>query len=784
MKVLTKCLLGLAGVAVALPLGTFGVLYWQAKSAPKPPLLENIPFSAAVFARDGEMLSIDTAEDGQFRLAAKRAALPQAVIDATLRYEDRYFYSHPGVNPVSLVKAAWNTALGDRSIGASTITMQLARRLLDLDTHTPAGKWEQIKAALRYEAHYGKDEILTAYLSVVPYGGNIEGIEAAAELYFGKSAADLSVNEAIALSVVPQNPVKRNPVGGIDFESARQRAGKNALESGAVTKRIAPVLEAPLTVEKHIPFEAPHFTRRVKNLEPDAPVIHTGLSLPLNKAIETILKESVERTRAVGIGNAAAVAVDARTMEVVGYVGSADFFSSKIAGEVDGIAAARSPGSTLKPFIYGLAIDQGLIHSRSILMDKPSNYAGYEPLNEDQRYQGPVDATTALNRSRNIPAIDLEKQLKPDLYDFLKAVDVPLKHPKDWYGLSIVLGSAEVPMEKLAAAYATLLSQGVYSDLQWTAETQRALKPILSPEAAAIVREMLKDGGERVTVNGVSLPLAWKTGTSNGYRDAWTLGFAGPYVIGVWTGNFSGRASERLRGAEVALPLWKTVAMRTLTEPTLSVKEDEARENPIWDTLPSGVSEQAVCRRTGDLAVDTFGRVLCEDTVKAWFIPGKSPVKPTGLLKEIRVDPTTGFRTCPAFRGETVIKFVENWPEAWTKTLKENGIRPEPLPPYHPVCRTGDVMPEGSIVIRSPKPNRVWLADPTTHLANVTLRAKTSRSSTKNTDKNLYWFSEGEWIATTESGKSAVWVTGPGVKTLTVTDSAGRTAETTVTVKR
>ena len=784
MKAFTKCLLGLTGAAVALPLGNIGVLYWQAKSAPKPPLFENVPMSAAVYARSGEMLSIDTAADGQFRLPANRAQLPQAVMDATLRYEDRYFYSHPGVNPVSLVKAAWNTVWGDRSIGASTITMQLARRLLDLDTRTPAGKWEQIKAALRYEAHYSKDEILTAYLTVVPYGGNIEGIEAAAQLYFGKTAAQLSVNEAIALSIVPQNPVKRNPAGGTDFEKARLKAGATALKSGAVTKRIAPVLEAPLVVHKRIPFEAPHFTRRVKTLEPETAVIQTDLSLPLNKAMESILRESVERTRAVGIGNAAAIVVDARTMEVVGYVGSADFFSSKIAGEVDGIAAARSPGSTLKPFIYGLALDQGLIHSRSILMDKPSNYAGYEPLNEDRRYQGPLDATTALNRSRNIPAIDLARQLKPDLYDFLKAADVPLKHPKDWYGLSIVLGSAEVPMEKLASAYAMLLSQGVFSDLQWTTDTLRTLKPLMSTEAATVVREMLKEGGERVTVKGLSLPLAWKTGTSNGYRDAWTMGFAGPYVIGVWTGNFSGRAAERLRGAEVALPLWKTVAMRTLTEPTLAVTAEEARDNPVWDARPSGITQESVCRRTGDLAVDTLGRALCEDTVTAWFIPGKSPVKPTGLLNEIRIDPKTGLRTCPEFQGETVVKFVENWPSAWIRVLNENGIRPEPLPPYHAICVKGDAVAKASIVILSPASNRVWPADRKTHLARVTLKADTSRQSAKADDSMLYWFSEGEWIMTTAPGDSAVWVTGPGVKHVTVTDSAGHTAHTTVTVRR
>ena len=359
MKTLSKFVLALMAAGLVLPLGGYAVLDYRARRAPKPPLLEKIPFSAAVFARDGEILSLDRAEDGIFRLPATREAIPASVVDATLRYEDRYFYRHPGINPVSLARAAWTSLTGKRPIGASTVTMQLARRLLNIDSRTIEGKWAQIEAALRYEAHYTKDEILTAYLSLVPYGGNIEGIEAASQLYFGKPAADLTTAEAVALSVVPQNPVKRNPVDGPDFEKARARAGATALQSGAVTTRIAPALEAPMTVRRRIPFEAPHFTRRVRAAQPERAIIRTGLSLSLNRGIETVLTDAVERSASFGIGNAAAMVIDARTMKVTGYVGSADFFSDEIAGEVDGAAALRSPGSTLKPFVYALALDQG-----------------------------------------------------------------------------------------------------------------------------------------------------------------------------------------------------------------------------------------------------------------------------------------------------------------------------------------------------------------------------------------------------------------------------------------
>ena len=779
MRSASKLCLGIVAILVALPFAGYGVLSYQARQAPKPPLLEDVPFSSAVFARDNDMLTIRLAEDGVFRLPAVREKLPDAVVDATLLYEDRYFYRHPGVNPFSLIRAAWASFTGERPIGASTVSMQLARRLLGLDTRTPAGKWRQIREALRYEAHYSKDEILTAYLSVVPYGGNIEGIEAAARLYFGKPAAALTVNEAVALSVVPQNPVKRHPVTGEDFQAARLRAGEAMLAEGLASPRLAPILKAPLAVEKHVPFEAPHFTRRVSGLQPDARTIETALSLPLNRAVTAMLRESVASTRTRGIENVAAMVLDARTSEVVAYVGSADFFSDSVSGEVDGAAAPRSPGSTLKPFIYALALDQGRIHSRTVLMDGPSNYAGYEPLNEDRRFEGPLDATTALNRSRNIPAIEVARMLKPDLYDFLKAIDVPLPHPRDWYGLSIVLGSAEVSMDRLVSAYSAFLTQGVFSTPQWSRSTVRHVRPILSPEASAIVREMLKEGGTRLTVNGVSLPLAWKTGTSNGYRDAWTIGFAGPYIVGVWTGNFSGRSADRLRGASLALPLWQRIAMRTLHEPSLQVSSADAASDPIWDRMPEGVTEEAVCRQTGDLAVDTMGRELCRDTVKAYFIPGKSPIAPTGLLEEIRLDPVTGLRTCPTFTGETVSRFVPRWPAQWVPVLQDNGIATPPLPPLHPVCLADHALPACTLSINRPAQRRVWVADPKTHQARVPLSAITERGDSHTT---LYWFSDGACIATTRPGETAYWLAAPGTRQLTVTDEHGRTATRVVRI--
>ena len=243
-----------------------GLMIW-AKTQPKPGLVpEDTHWSQAVTDRDGRLLHLTLSEDGAYRLPVLQGAVSREALDAVVRYEDRFFHSHPGVNPLSIGRAAWSTLTGTRRIGGSTITMQLARRLQGLDTRSWRGKLEQMLWALRYDMHYTKDEILTAYLTLTPYGGNVEGIEAASLVYFGKHASQLTAAESIALSVVPQNPVKRHPVTGPNFDRARLAVGRKAINDGFVSERLRPVVEGPLKVRgtRALPFEAPHFTRLVE----------------------------------------------------------------------------------------------------------------------------------------------------------------------------------------------------------------------------------------------------------------------------------------------------------------------------------------------------------------------------------------------------------------------------------------------------------------------------------------------------------------------------------------
>ena len=766
------------GVTVLTVVGTGGVLLW-AHQQPKPKLIDDsTQWSQVTFDREGRLLHLALTKDGYYRLPVTTEALSREAIDATLRYEDRYFYDHPGVNPFSVVRAAWSTVMGPRKIGASTLTMQVARRLQNLDTRTWRGKLSQILWALRYDAHYTKDEILSAYLSLAPYGGNVEGIEAASLVYFGKHASQLTTAEAIALSVVPQNPVKRSPLTGQDFDKARIAAGERALKSGFIHPRLSPIITAPLKVQPRsaLPFHAPHFVRLVEITHPNQ-TLNTTLSLSLNESLDKLLKSTVARLKPYGVPNGALMVVDTRDMSVLAHIGSADFFDSQIAGEVDGTLAPRSPGSTLKPFVYGLALDQGLIHAQTLLMDEPRDFHGYQPGNSDKRYRGPLHATDALNESRNVPAITLASQLKPDLYAFLNQAGVPLTHPREHYGLSIVLGGAEVTMTHLAELYSTLANQGLWRQVvRSDADSAKATRPLLSPEAAWIVRRMLADGGETIKVNGLDVPLLWKTGTSNGFRDAWTAGLAGHYAIVVWLGNFNGRPGPWLQGALVAQPLFKSVATRLLTDRQFALTQDDLR---ALNARPPLVSEETVCRSTGDLATDAEGHVRCTDTMKAWFIPGRSPIRETGFLKPVLIDKTTGLRACQE-GPNTEIQYLEHWPTEYLQRFLQAGIVKPALPAWDPACQRPQQVTGPAPKILSPRAKtRYFTSGSDTPQARIVLRASTPPDA-----KLVYWFVGDRLIDVTPSGRSIVWEATPGTHQLIAVDDLGRRTQRTVEVQQ
>src|ERR1700704_1004555 len=437
-------LMGLAAVWLALP---------------KPPLLEGIDFSQRVRDRNGSVLRVTLTADQKYRIWTPLKEISPALVEATLRFEDKYYDKHPGVNPVSLLRATWSLlSSGQTRVGASTITMQLARLRYHLRTRTVAGKLRQIVYAIELERHYSKAQILEAYLNLAPYGRNIEGVGAASEIYFSKCAARVTGAEAVALSVIPQSPTRRALVAGGENERVTNAQQRWYLRS---TTKEAPALtfraEAPLPLQ----LAAPHFVQQVLESKTAGTELSTTLDLALQQMLEKRVADYIAQNHDRGIQNAAALLIDFKTMEVLAQIGSSDFSKIEIQGQVDGTRRPRSPGSTLKPFVYALALDQGKIHPLTLLKDAPRTFGDYNPENFDREFLGPIRASDALARSRNVPAVTLASELShPAFYEFLRNAGVALPKPASFYGLSLTLGGAEVTMEDLVRLYAALANGG------------------------------------------------------------------------------------------------------------------------------------------------------------------------------------------------------------------------------------------------------------------------------------------------------------------------------------
>ncbi|KAF5406806.1 MAG: Biosynthetic peptidoglycan transglycosylase [Candidatus Udaeobacter sp.] len=355
-------------------------LVWIA--LPRPPLLDGISFSQCVRDRNGKLLRITLTTDQKYRVWTSLPNISPALIDATLQFEDKYYRYHPGVNPVALVRAAFGLRPGGARSGASTIAMQLARLRYHLLTRTFRGKFVQIVRALELERHYSKSQILEAYLNLAPYGRNIEGVGAASQIYFGKSAGHLATPEAISLCVIPQSPTRRAL-----FADRDNRSLDSALSAWYDRAKInrqffARSFSARAQTERT--FLAPHFVQQIVAAEKGRDEIVTTLDLAKQQLIERRITDYVRANRSRGIQNAAALLIDTRSMDVLAQVGSTDFFNGEIQGQVDGTRAPRSPGSTLKPFVYALALEQGLIHPLSILSDAPQSFGDYDPENFDR----------------------------------------------------------------------------------------------------------------------------------------------------------------------------------------------------------------------------------------------------------------------------------------------------------------------------------------------------------------------------------------------------------------
>ncbi len=748
---------------------------------PHPPLQSWKPTSVAVYDDRGRLLRLVLASDDRYRLWVPLKEMSPQLVDAVLLHEDRWFWWHPGVSPYALLRGAWVTYVrhGNRT-GGSTITMQLARLLWPLNTRTPLGKLEQVARAIQLELFYPKRQLLEAYLNCAPYGGNVEGAGAASLVYFGKPVRALSLPEALALAVIPQNPgrfVRRGTAASAAI-NGRLRASRNRLYArwlGAhpADASLKPLFALPLAMKpvSALPFEAPHAVEQVLQAqrvisEAAAPHLALTLDLDLQHGLERQIGQYIARNSDFGIRNASAILVDTRDMGVKALVGSADYFDRDLHGQVNGTLARRSPGSTLKPFVYALGFDQGVLHPETVLRDVPTAFGPYTPENFDGRFLGPITATDALNRSRNIPAVWISAQLhSPDFYQFLQSAGLGELASEEHYGLALVLGGGEISMQEMAALYAMLANGGTLRPLRFrAANPQSPGTRLLSAEASFMVMSMLGEHvrpDESTGAQPVQAPIYWKTGTSWAFRDAWTAGIFGPYVLIVWVGNFDGSGNPAFVGVDAAAPLFFRI-VDALRDESANLPERALRP-------PSGVLRVEICLATGELP-----NRWCPQTGTTWFIPGKSPIQVSAVHRPVLIDDASGLAACPPYAGKRVHEEVyEFWPSDLAQVFAQAGI-PRRKPPQNPACASAEAWQGTSPQITSPSRGSAYAL----RLAQGT-RQPVAFSAVADADARiLYWFVNESYVGRSTPGEALYWqAPSAGDYRVRVVDDHGRSDE-------
>ncbi|MGO9357274.1 MAG: penicillin-binding protein 1C [Xanthobacteraceae bacterium] len=558
-------------VLAALGLGVAGMVamaLWIASLGPVP-LAESQRVSTTVLDHNGRLLRAFAMADGRWRLPVQAATgVDPAYVKLLLAYEDQRFRSHAGVDPLALARAAYQLlTTGHIVSGGSTITMQLARLLEPRLERSFSAKLRQIVRAIEIERRMSKQQILDLYLTLAPFGGNLEGVRAASLAYFGKEPKRLSLAEAALLVALPQSPERRR----LDrypraAHVARDRVLDRMVGEGEVAAADATVARAEAVPQfrRAMPLLAPHATDQAVARHPDTALIRTTLDWTLQKNLEALAGD-----RAAMLGpnlSIAIVAVDHASGDVLAHVGSPDYFDDRRAGQVDMTRALRSPGSTLKPFIYGLAFEDGFVNPESLIEDRPIRFGSYAPENFDMTYQGTVSVRRALQLSLNVPAIALLDRVGASrLSARLKQAGASLVLPKDEVpGLAMGLGGVGVTLSDLVGLYGGLARLGESMPLREVVEagaSEREPRRLVDAAAAWQVGNILI--GTPPPENGVHGRIAFKTGTSYGYRDAWSIGFDGRVAIGVWVGRPDGAPVPGLVGRSAAAPILFDAFART-----------------------------------------------------------------------------------------------------------------------------------------------------------------------------------------------------------------------------
>jgi penicillin-binding protein 1C len=710
-------------------------------------------YSAAVYDRDQKLINLSLTKDEKYRLFVPLSDISTKLIHATLVYEDNYFYYHLGFNPYSLIRGALRSIVNPKKpFGGSTLTMQLVRLTYGLNTRSIDGKLKQIILASLIELKFTKTEILEAYLNVAPYGANIEGIGAASLIYYGKSANKLQMEEAVSLAVLPQNPSRRwKDKGKGDLSKSRNRLIQSiGLVDGGKAIKPREFINSPAS----IPNVAPHFANRIKELNPERFHYYSSLDKNIQLASEGIITDALKQYKQLGLENATLIIAELPNMLVRSYIGSANYLDAKISGYVNGLEGKRSPGSLLKPFVYGLALEEGSILPETMLQDIPIRLTSYNPENFERNFLGPIPASQALVRSRNIPALEVFRKLnKTSFYEFLKKTQVRGLKEEDHYGIALVLGGLGITSEEIAGLYGVIGNEGVYKKLHFfDGDIPEKEERLWSSEVSYLLKDMLiknppPDGSTKIA------NIPWKTGTSYGSKDAWSAGIVGKYVVVLWFGNFDGKPNPNLVGRDIAGPVFFSIADYLASSGAGSL-------NMNTDGL--SLKKIEVCAVTGALPND-----YCTHKKESWFIKGVSPIDKCTLHQKVFIDPKDNLRVCP---GESVNgateKVYEVWDSGMLELYKSSGLKRNLPPPYKPTCG-----------IKSSSSSKLRIVNPEEHLeyfieAHRSLEIEFV-ASVPGEASTVSWFVNDELISTVEIGKPVIWKARAGRFNVRAVDNLG-----------
>lgn len=761
----------LVGVPVLLLLGL-----WLADKCWPLPLTEAHP-ARIVVAADGTPLWRFADEEGIWRYPVTVDDVSPRYLEALINYEDRFFWDHPGINPFSILRAAWqDLSSGEVISGGSTLTMQVAR-LLDPHSRTFGGKIRQVWRAMQLEWHLSKEQILTLYLNRAPFGGTLQGVGAASWSYLGKSPAHLSYSDAALLAVLPQAPSRLRPDRWpARAEAARNKVLRRMAEQGVWTnQQVKESLEEPVWLApRQMPQLAPLFSRYIAS-RTKAHKIETTLDASLQRQLEEMAMNWKGQLPART--SLALLVVDHTTMEVRGWVGSPDINDDSRFGHVDMVTAVRSPGSVLKPFIYGMALDDGLIHPSSLLQDVPRRFGDYRPGNFDTSFHGPVSMSEALVRSLNLPAVQVLEAYGPKRFAArLRNAGLNLSFPPGSEpNLSLILGGGGARLDQIVAAYSAFARHGKAAQLRTQPGQPLVERPLLTPGSAWIIRRIL--AGESLPQPDASLPavvpLAWKTGTSYGYRDAWAIGLNSRYLIGVWTGRPDSTPVAGQFGLGSAVPLLNQV--NNLLQAGSRMQQARLPADP----RPASVSAGEICWPGGQYLPP--GDSNCRRRLSSWLLdksepptlqaPGQESIQ--GIQQRIWLD-IQGHRVAADCAGAKE-REIALWPlplEPWLPMSEHRALRLPPASETCPPLQKNDVTPllllgvrEGAILKRLPGQTQLLL-----------------RLSSQGGQGERWWFLNGDALGETGAG-IALSLAKSGEYQVLVLDGSGQVAAANFTVQ-